>query len=172
MDANHGGGYSYRLCKIPPEGRSGLTEECFQQGHLAFAGPGRLSIAIFTKVDVIYIIWKLFSRRTPLLDQYNLSKWIVPCAESWIQYGYDETTRKYFTANRTTEGTYPPGSEWTKDPIANCAPYGGFYIHDPADLPCPDVRCKTRNFCLKLLVYLGTWEILNELDNHISGSNV
>ena len=98
MDANHGGGYSYRLCKIPPEGRSGLTEECFQQGHLSFAGP-----------------------------------------ESWIQYGYNETTRKYFTANRTTEGTYPPGSEWTKDPIANCAPYGGFYIRDPDDLPCPDV---------------------------------
>jgi len=99
MDANHGGGYSYRLCKIPAEGRSGLTEECFQQGHLAFAGP-----------------------------------------ESWIQYGYDETTRQYFTANRTTEGTYPAGSEWTKDPVANCAPYGGFYINDPADLPCPDLE--------------------------------
>ena len=51
MDANHGGGYSYRLCKIPPEGRSGLTEECFQEGHLAFAGPGRLSTAIYTPVE-------------------------------------------------------------------------------------------------------------------------
>jgi len=97
MDANHGGGYSYRLCKIPPEGRSGLTEECFQQGHLSFAGP-----------------------------------------ESWIQYGYNETTRKYFTANRTTEGTYPPGSEWTKNPVANCAPNGGFFIRDSEKLPCPD----------------------------------
>ena len=62
------------------------------------------------------------------------------CAESWIQYGYDETTRKYFKANRTTEGTYPSGSEWTKNPIANCAPDGGLNIRDPRDLPCPDVR--------------------------------
>ena len=36
--ANHGGGYSYRLCKLPEEGRVGLTEECFQQGALDFVG--------------------------------------------------------------------------------------------------------------------------------------
>merc|ERR1711970_426913 len=36
--ANHGGGYSYRLCKVPEEGMSAITEECFQQGHLDFAG--------------------------------------------------------------------------------------------------------------------------------------
>lgn len=36
--ANHGGGYSYRLCKLPTEGRAGLTEECFQQTPLDFAG--------------------------------------------------------------------------------------------------------------------------------------
>ena len=38
VDANHAGGYSYRLCKIPEEGISGLTEECFQQTHLDFVG--------------------------------------------------------------------------------------------------------------------------------------
>merc|ERR1712179_73069 len=37
MAANHGGGYSYRLCKIPEEGVSGLTEECFQKTPLKFA---------------------------------------------------------------------------------------------------------------------------------------
>ena len=31
MDANHGGGYSYRLCKINNGERSELTEECFQR---------------------------------------------------------------------------------------------------------------------------------------------
>ena len=36
--ANHGGGYSYRLCKTPAEGISGLTEECFQNGYLDFSG--------------------------------------------------------------------------------------------------------------------------------------
>merc|ERR1711879_951419 len=34
---NHGGGYSYRLCKVPEEGMTGLTEECFQKGALQFA---------------------------------------------------------------------------------------------------------------------------------------
>ena len=36
--ANHGGGYSYRICKLPAEGRAGLTEECFQQIPLDFVG--------------------------------------------------------------------------------------------------------------------------------------
>jgi len=35
---NHGGGYSYRLCKVPKEGNSGLTEECFQKTPLHFSG--------------------------------------------------------------------------------------------------------------------------------------
>ena len=32
--ANHGGGYSYRLCPLD----SALNEECFQNGHLKFSG--------------------------------------------------------------------------------------------------------------------------------------
>jgi len=36
--ANHGGGYSYRLCKVPAQGVSGVTEECFQRTPLKFAG--------------------------------------------------------------------------------------------------------------------------------------
>merc|ERR1719309_1182122 len=38
IKANHGGGYSYRLCKVPEAGVSGVTEECFQQGVLSFSG--------------------------------------------------------------------------------------------------------------------------------------
>ena len=38
MHANHAGGYSYRLCKVPSEGIVGLTEECFQQTPLEFKG--------------------------------------------------------------------------------------------------------------------------------------
>merc|ERR1712130_559194 len=34
----HGGGYSYRLCKVPEEGITGITEKCFQDGHLDFVG--------------------------------------------------------------------------------------------------------------------------------------
>jgi len=34
--ANHAGGYSYRLCKMPHGGISEVTEECFQQNQLDF----------------------------------------------------------------------------------------------------------------------------------------
>jgi len=79
MIANHGGGYSYRLCKVGEEGPGGVTEECFQKTPLTFASE-----------------------------------------DSWVQYGWDEGSRVMFKANRTTKGTYPPGSEWTMNPIPVC----------------------------------------------------
>merc|ERR1712110_407712 len=33
----HGGGYTYRLCKMPADGKSALTEECFARNVLKFA---------------------------------------------------------------------------------------------------------------------------------------
>jgi len=33
----HWGGYTYRLCKLPEEGKTGLTEECFAKNVLEFA---------------------------------------------------------------------------------------------------------------------------------------
>jgi len=77
--ANHGGGYSYRLCKVGQDGPGGVTEECFQQTPLKFASEN-----------------------------------------SWVQYGWDESRRVDFKAKRTTEGTFPPGSEWTMNPIPVC----------------------------------------------------
>ena len=38
VGANHAGGYSYRLCKMPDEGINKVTEECFQQSPLQFVG--------------------------------------------------------------------------------------------------------------------------------------
>ena len=38
VGANHWGGYSYRLCKMPLNGRIYLTEECFEQTPLQFHG--------------------------------------------------------------------------------------------------------------------------------------
>jgi len=92
--ANHGGGYSYRLCKLGPGGKADLTEECFQQTPLRFAS------------DM-----------------------------SWVQVGEDESTKVSFKANRTREGTVPKGSEWSKNPIPNCAGLGGGFM-DP-DASCP-----------------------------------
>ena len=37
VNANHVGGYGFRLCKLPDGGISKLTEECFQRTPLAFA---------------------------------------------------------------------------------------------------------------------------------------
>ena len=36
--AKHRGGYAYRLCKVHNGKIWKVTEECFQQGHLNFAG--------------------------------------------------------------------------------------------------------------------------------------
>merc|ERR1712037_839842 len=33
----HGGGYTYRLCKMPADGKTALTEECFTKNVLKFA---------------------------------------------------------------------------------------------------------------------------------------
>ena len=38
VGANHAGGYSYRLCKLPEGGIKELTEECFQEIPLDFVG--------------------------------------------------------------------------------------------------------------------------------------
>jgi len=46
--------------------------------------------------------------------------------ESWIQFGDDEANRTAFPAVRTSSGTNPSGSQWTKNPIAACGgPDGG-----------------------------------------------
>merc|ERR1719187_1406342 len=76
--ANHGGGYSYRLCKVPEEGMGGLTEECFKRGQLDFFGD-----------------------------------------KQWVQFEeYGEKTE--VEALRTREGTFPEGSQWTRNPIPSC----------------------------------------------------
>jgi len=80
--ANHGGGYSYRLCKDNQE----LTEECFQATVLDFSG------------DI-----------------------------QWVQYG-EGGERVEFLANRTREGTYPPGSQWSRNPIPACIEADGGYM--------------------------------------------
>merc|ERR1712107_823030 len=88
--ANHGGGYSYRLCPRS----SNLTEECFQQHHLQFVGN-----------------------------------------KSWIQYaGKDESNRTAIDAIRVSEGTNPPGSQWTRNPIPACGGYVGG-SSTPFDIP-------------------------------------
>merc|ERR1712130_10194 len=73
ISANHGGGYSWRLC--PADGK--VSEECFQKNQLDFVGT---------------------------------SSWIV----------YADGTRKEFQRELVTEGVYPKGSQWARDPVPGC----------------------------------------------------
>jgi hypothetical protein len=82
--ANHGGGYSYALCRkpatFPTKRYADLTEECFQQQKLRFVG------------DV-----------------------------QWIQSAEPNmNNRTEIRAIRTTNGTFPPGSQWTRNPVPAC----------------------------------------------------
>ena len=47
--------------------------------------------------------------------------------DQWVQYG-DDGVKVVFKANRTSVGTWPPGSQWTKNPIPACdRPDGGYF---------------------------------------------
>jgi len=81
MAANHGGGYSYRLCQRPEDGDlMKATEECFQRTPLDFVGN-----------------------------------------RSWMVYtkGEHKGRRYEIDATHTTEGTWPRGSMWARNPIPN-----------------------------------------------------
>jgi hypothetical protein len=77
---NHGGGYSYRLCKKPANPMD-ITEECFNKMPLNFVG----------NTSVIDYRGAPFKK--------NLE---IP-------------------ATSTTNGTFPAGSMWRKNPIPFCA---------------------------------------------------
>jgi len=86
VSANHAGGYSYRLCRMPEGGPEDLTEECFQETPLDFAGENQ-----------------------------------------WVVYGKDQSSghRTEIPAKRTREGTFPPGSMWTANPLLPPQEEGG-----------------------------------------------
>lgn len=69
--------------------------------------------------------------------------------QSWIQYGADVSNRTAFTTFRLTEGTYPEGSQWTRNPIPACGdPSGGEGCAETWGEPtpgCPDLN-GTRGF--------------------------
>ena len=81
MWANHGGGYSYRLCLNKP---GKVTEECFQRTQLDFAPNGG-------------------------------KQWLQPIN------GSAPVEIKRVTLS---VGTYPAGSQWTRNPIPSCATGG------------------------------------------------
>ena len=94
--ANHGGGYSWRLCKNDGGGDA-ISEECFQRTVLRFAG--NLSYIRFAD----QLQWSndgaAGDPRTP-----------------WIATVPDLP----FPRLTVREGTSPPGSEWARNPVPAC----------------------------------------------------
>jgi len=90
---NHGGGYSYRLCKLPEGGTADLTEECFQEMTLDFTGD---------------------------------KQWVIL---------HNEEHRKEVVAKRTREGTFPPGSQWTKNPLKSDGEVEHGHVIDYVEVP-------------------------------------
>lgn len=82
VEANHGGGYQYRLCPKPASNME-LTEQCFTQMPLTLGD------------------------------------------KAWIQFHGDRSNRTEFKPLRTTEGTYPAGSQWSRNAIPACGIDGG-----------------------------------------------
>eukprot|EP00931_Biecheleriopsis_adriatica_P086511 TRINITY_DN61171_c0_g1_i1.p1 TRINITY_DN61171_c0_g1~~TRINITY_DN61171_c0_g1_i1.p1 ORF type:complete len:389 (+),score=53.25 TRINITY_DN61171_c0_g1_i1:78-1244(+) len=93
LTANHGGGYSYRLC--PKNGT--ISEECFQQHVLSFEG------------DKQWI-------------QYG-SLSILGSPLKWTSLGIEMNPRQEIRRTVVTEGTYPAGSEWARNPVPSCNMY-------------------------------------------------
>ena len=57
------GGYAYRLCKLGEAGYAGLTEECFQEGHLKFYGEYNW-LQVLSKDDIVTTIRQTAIRNT------------------------------------------------------------------------------------------------------------
>ena len=86
--ASHWGGYTYRLCKLPDEGKTGITEECFAQNILEFATS--YTMVRETAADMASLgAWTQF-------DQEDRSNGTYPEGSVWRPVGitgdgYDET---------------------------------------------------------------------------------
>lgn len=50
--------------------------------------------------------------------------------QTWLQKGSNWSARTAITATRVSEGTFPPGSTWTKNPIPPCAGPDGSPVQD------------------------------------------
>jgi len=82
IEANHGGGYQYRLCPKPASNLE-LTEECFAKMPLTLGD------------------------------------------KAWVQWHGDRNNRSEFAPLRTTVGTFPAGSQWSRNAIPACGIDGG-----------------------------------------------
>jgi len=70
-NGGHWGGYTYRLCKLPQEGKTGITEECFARNVLKFA----TNYTMMRKITEPGKWWKV--------EQDDLSEGTYPPGSAW-----------------------------------------------------------------------------------------
>merc|ERR1712226_1408969 len=96
LQANHAGGYAYRLCKTPVGGIKDLTEECFQNGHLEFDGVNQW---------VEYNADKGTKKLTELKAQ-RLTEGTFPPGSMWTEVPFCPWMKQDFSPNRDPIGPF------------------------------------------------------------------
>ena len=101
----HWGGYTYRLCKVPKEGRAAITEECFTKNVLKFATNFTMIRALNNTDEA----WVKF-------DQRDLKEGTYPEGSVWRPVGvsgYHALRRdKVIVPSNLTPGDYVLGWRW------------------------------------------------------------
>merc|ERR1712004_507659 len=102
---SHKGGYTYRLCKLPEEGRTGITEECFTNNVLQFAN----NITMLKSFQDLEKDWESF-------EQNDLREGTFPEGSVWRPVGkiMEDAMRKDLVLVPTSllPGDYVLGWRW------------------------------------------------------------
>jgi len=106
-NGRHWGGYTYRLCKLPPGGKKAITEECFARNVLKFA-------TNYTMMRQGPQPGKWFK-----VDQNDVSEGTNPPGSVWRPVGYVSENDWHFLRKDTViipadlpEGDYVMGFRW------------------------------------------------------------
>merc|ERR1712141_70777 len=102
---SHKGGYAYRLCKLPEEGRTGITEECFTKNVLQFA----TNVTMLKSFQDLEKDWESFERN-------DLREGTFPEGSVWRPVGkiMEDAMRKDLVLVPTSllPGDYVLGWRW------------------------------------------------------------
>merc|ERR1712066_849744 len=108
----HFGGYTYRLCKLPPGGKKDITEECFARNVLKFA------------TNYTMVRWGGKPGEWRKVEQNDLTQGTNPPGSAWRHMGKITHHNSFYLRKDTViipddlpEGDYVMGFRWdTEDP--------------------------------------------------------
>jgi len=111
-NGRHWGGYTYRLCKLPPGGKKDITEECFAKNVLKFA------------TNYTMMRWGGMPGEWHKVEQNDLTQGTNPPGSAWRHMGEINDHNSFYLRKDTViipegmpEGDYVMGFRWdTEDP--------------------------------------------------------